>query len=272
MNHPTIIILIGFDRCGSTMISKLLAKNPKINLLFQPFNNSELTQSQWEIWKPEFDNSIWYSFFRNLSEKGAIDHEHIKSQWFFNHSTSLAINSDQLNLIKDTKLHFKVNWLMQNFPNIIIRGIWRDPRAILCSLVRNNFHETWYGHLNQANLNQLIRSYDFFEPFYHLLDRKFDQLEVMATGLALRTYYLLLNLSSEQWLNFKEILNGPNKALQKFSSELLATGDNFNYHKFLEQNYNIAGKPFENQDLWQSYFTEDQKMRINKIFSPLFRN
>ncbi len=263
------IILIGFDRSGSTMISKLLAQNPDINLIFQPFNSSELTRKQWEIWDPSFRDTQWLNFFSSL-EKGILNDELIQSQWFYNHSSSLNLKPDQVNLIKDTKLHFKAGWLRENFPDLTLYGIWRDPRAILRSLVRNDFHKNWYGHLTSEKIDELLRNYELFQDFKPWIGKERSQIENMALGVAIRTYYLKNYLPGENWVDFNQIIKDPNGYLEGLTNQWGVRS--FDYEPYLTNDYNIAGKPFEGEHLWKSFFEPSQMQGLNEIFAPILKD
>lgn len=261
--HTTL--LIGFDRSGSTFVAKLLAKHPAINLIFQPFNSSALTKSQWEIWEKDFKQSDWFSWFQNL-ENGKLDKDLIQSQWFYNHSTSLQLKSDQVNLIKDTKLHFKVDWLKANFPNLEILGIWRDPRSILRSLIRNDFHKTWYQHLEKPIIESLIDNNEVFKPFRKWLGQELSSIEIMALGIALRNFFMQKCLLRDQWIHFEQLINTPNALNQITANWHL---EYFDFSPFLSNDYNIAGKPYEGDNLWEFFFDNHQLQKINEIFAPL---
>ncbi len=262
---PQTTLFIGFDRSGSSMISKLMAKHPEVNLIFQPFNNSELTHKQWEIWESNHQATPWFNWFTQL-EKGYLLQDSIQSKWFFNHSSSLTFEADKINLIKDTKLHFKVYWLQENFPGINLYGIWRDPRSILRSLVRNDFHKTWYQHLHQNLVQDLIMRNKVFQPFNKWTKINLSDIEVMALGIALRIYYLMEYLPANNWIYFQSVLNDPNHYLNQFTANWGLK--HFDFAPYLSKDYNIAGKPFEGENQWESFFTTSQLDNINEIFAP----
>ncbi len=151
MSKAKLTICTGYDRSGTSLISKLLSKHPEINLLFQPFNSTEIVETNWDICATSHvapDTELFVARLLN----GYIDTGYIKSHWFYKHSTSYEVDLDRINLIKDTNCHFKLEWLKSKFPDIGFWGTWRDPLAIMCSLVRNDFHKTWYGSLTEEVL------------------------------------------------------------------------------------------------------------------------
>ena len=159
-----VVLLVGFDRSGSSMVAKLLGAHPGVNVLFQPFNSSEVHRAQWTIWPPEQPAPETEAFLRGLLE-GRLDRSYVRSDWFWKHSTAHTVDPERVNLIKDTKLHFQVGWLAKRFPEIELFALWRDPRGILCSLLRNDFHRRWYGDDAFRELRDLVDASDALAEF-----------------------------------------------------------------------------------------------------------
>jgi len=269
MSDVKLTLLVGFDRSGSSMIAKLLGMHPGINLLFQPFNSTEVTKQQWEIWSANKPMHATEKFLSSLL-RGVVDKSYIQSEWFHNHSTSGKVEKHKLNLIKDTKWHFQIPWLKNNFPEIKIYGIWRDPRAILCSLIRNEFHKNWYVSLSESLLASIIKSSSELDDYLPFLGSELGDYEVMALGVAIRTHMLKLYIKKDNWLIYEKVNASPNEQLSIFL-------DKFNLEKidfkpYMSNDFNIVGKPYQKTHLWEEYFTSSQLIKINNIFSLLLKN
>ena len=265
--NSDVAILVGFDRTGSSMIAKVLGMHPAINLIFQPFNSTIITKSQWEIWPEDYKEPETEVFLKQLLE-GKIYKEYIRSDWFYNHSTSHDFEPGQLNLIKDTKLQFKIPWLQANFPEIKLFGIWRDPRAVLCSLVRNDFHKAWYGDIDKELIQAMIKSSELLSDYEQLVPADPDEVELMALAIALRTHFMVKTISPGNWVVYEQIMKDPDQCLNEFTSKFGL--DRFEFSEWINTDYNIIGKPFQERDLWKTFFPENVLNSINNIFAPLF--
>jgi hypothetical protein len=142
--HERVAILCGFDRSGSSMVAKVLARHPQVECFFQPDNETVFHRTHFEHWPSDHRQPDAEAFFEKLLA-GELDWGFIAADWFKRHSTSVKVKPGKLHLIKSTKLHMKVEWLAARFPRIPFYAVHRDPRAILCSLLRNDFYRTWYG-------------------------------------------------------------------------------------------------------------------------------
>lgn len=259
MNH--LVFLVGFDRSGSSMIARLLAHHPQVNLLFHPFNNTEVTHSQWEYWGASENHPETAAFLNKLMH-GEVDMGYIKSDWLANYSKSLDLNKYEITLVKDTKFHFKIAWLKTHL--IRVFGIWRDPRAILYSLVRNDFHLKWYGNVDDALLRGVTNAIIPFQKYLAVIDDAQDHIERMAIAIAMRMEMLKMTVLKPDWLVYEDILADPNLHLNAFLSAMKL--EPFDFKPLIEQDYNVIGKKFEQPDGWKSFFSQAQQERLNTIF------
>lgn len=256
-----LVFLVGFDRSGSSMIARLLAQHPKVNLLFHPFNNTEVTHSQWDYWGP-YENHEETKAFLNKLWHGEVDMGYIKSDWLVNYSKSLDLKKHEVTLVKDTKFHFKITWLKTHL--IRVFGIWRDPRAILHSLVRNDFHLKWYGNVDNALLKKVCNEIIPFEKYLPVIDDAQDHVERMAIAIAMRTEMLKITVPKADWLIYEDILADPNLHLNTFLTAMKL--ESFDFKPLIEQDYNVVGRKFEQADGWKSFFSKAQQERLNAIF------
>lgn len=258
-------LLEGFDRCGSSMIARVLAHHPEVNLLFQPFNNTEVTKTQWQCWKSNEAHPETERFLESLLQ-GKIEHAYIQSDWFRNYSSSQEVKQG-LNIIKDTKMHFKAEWLRQRFPEMKVYGIWRQPEEILHSLVRNGFHKTWYDYLTPELLQHAIRSYESLTPYAFLLEKNLAEYEVMAIGIALRTEVLLQSVSQDNWLVYENVVHEPNQVFNQFLKRFNLPA--YDFSSTMQNDFNVAGTFSAEKTSWKDFFSAQQQQNIALIFKHL---
>jgi len=260
-----LCLLEGFDRCGSSMIARVLSLHPEVNLIFQPFNSTEVSKTQWQRWQVNEQHPLTAQFIEHLL-KGEIDHDYIQSDWFKNYSSSQQVQP-KLNLIKDTKFHFKIDWLQHHFPAVSVYGIWRQPEEILHSLVRNGFHKTWYDYLTPEMLNCAVASYENLSPYAPLLEKNLEDYEVIAIGIALRTEILLLSVVPKNWLVYEDVITHPNLILNQFLRRFNLPS--FDFSSAMQEDFNVAGKFSADRVSWKDFFSSAQQQKIAAILQPL---
>lgn len=261
-----VLLLVGFDRCGSSMISRVLAAHPQVELLFQPFNSTEIHRAQWRAWPPGERHPATERFLDRLLG-GEIDRDYLASDWFDHHSSTDRVVPGALHLIKDTKVHFQLPWLHARFPEIPVWGIWRDPRAIVCSLMRNGFHRSWYGDIGVEQLRAMVERIPGLEPYAPMLREEAGEHERMALVVALRTHRFVLDLPADRWLVYEEVVAEPNRALGGF---LDGSGlEPFDFAPHLGRDLNVVGRPFEKSELWREFFSAEEIADLDRVFAPL---
>lgn len=263
--HFQLCLLEGFDRCGSSMIARVLALHPEVNLIFQPFNSTEVSKTQWARWQVNESHLLTVNFIENLS-KGKINRDYIQSDWFKNYSSSQQVQP-KLNLIKDTKFHFKIDWLQHHFPAIAVYGIWRQPEEILHSLVRNGFHKTWYDYLTPEMLKRSISFYESLSSYSSLLEKTLEDYEVMAIGIALRTEILSQAVSPSNWLVYEDVVREPNFILNQFLKRFNLPAHDFS--AAMQEDFNVAGTFSSERTSWKDFFSSAQQQNIAAIFQQL---
>jgi len=261
-----LALAVGFDRSGSSMIVKVLAAHPEIALLFQPFNSTDVHRAQWQAWDPADPQPATEAFLRGLLA-GELDRAYIASDWLDNHSSTERVEPDKLNLVKDTKLQLQIPWLAARFPEIPVYGIWREPRAIVASLMRNDFHLRWYGKVGPAELRAIVRDVAGLDDYAPMLDRPLSEHVRMALIVAVRTHPLVRDVPPDRWLVYEEILADPNGRLGAFCADFgLAP---FDFAPHVAADHNVIGKPYVDAELWRSYFGDAHKADLDRVFAPL---
>jgi hypothetical protein len=259
-----VAVVVGFVRSGSSLVAKLLAKHPEVHCLFQPDSGTVIHRTQWEHWGADHHEPQAERFFGSLLE-GRLDRDFLASKWFENHSSAHDVVQGALHVLKSTKLHLKVEWLRARFPELPVHAITRAPMAILTSLVRNDFHRTWYGgdHFDHC-VRYLERAPT---PMPRLLDvarRVETDAERMAVLIAARTEALLRAVPANRIVSYERILEDPNRELGAFVSRFGKAP--FDFARYASDDYNVIGKPFEGQALHGEIFSPGELRRFETIF------
>ncbi|WP_145195331.1 hypothetical protein [Planctomycetes bacterium Poly30] len=261
-----VLLLNGFDRCGSSLIGGLLARHPDAAYFFQPFNRTEVHASQHEVWPPEEAHPATERF---LSEflAGRVDRDFLGADLFERHSTAAAPRLDGLNVIKETKVHFKSTWIQRRFPSIALRGIWRNPRGILCSLLRNGFASSWYGKPAFEAISATVRRTPELAAYLPLLEESLEPYEEVALVIAARTHLFGATIPPEHWISYEELLLDCDRVLNELIEPFgLAP---FHFEPHLHRDHNVSGSPSQGADLWRTFFSDRQLERLEDLFAPL---
>jgi hypothetical protein len=263
MDEYRFAIINGFDRSGTTLIAKVLATHPQVELIFQPFNRTVVHETQWAEWEPEVRCPELEAFLDSLLS-GRLDRSFLKSEWCANQSTTLEPQAGKLHVIKSTKLHFKSRWLRSRYPQMPLFGIYRDPRGVLCSLVRNGFHVSWYGARAFAGVSRFLETRPDLDAMYgrFLRDAR-DDVEKMAVVIAVRTRVMGESLDPSRWLVYEEVLKDPNGELNGFLARFGLSEMRFS--SALRRDWNVVGERFKAADLWRSRFGRDELERLEPI-------
>jgi hypothetical protein len=260
-----LIILNGFDRSGSSFIGGLLSRHPVVNYFFQPFSSTEVHEAQYEPWIDEAHPAT-EGFLKGL-QQGRIDNGFIASSWFGKFSEYSLDDAGRVGLIKETKLHTKIGWLRKRFPDIPVYGIWREPKAVLCSLVRNGFHEKWYGETAYRAATKLITELPGLESFQRFLLWELDTVEKMALVIAVRSECMAMHLEQNHWINYEKVRCDPDYYLNEF-----CRGVGLPEHRFsdaADSDFNVVGLPYSGIDTWQHFFSSAHLRRIESIFGAI---
>ena len=261
-----LTIINGFDRCGSSMIGALLASHPDVTYFFQPFSGSEVHRTQFEIWGPDRPAPATEAFLTGL-EDGRLDPSYISSDWFAKHSTASQPNPSGINLIKETKLHYKLAWLSRRFPHIERWGVWRDPRGILCSLLRNDFYHRWYGEELFGAASRTIQEEPLLEDYRPWLEEELADFEKMALIVGSRTHFMVSHIPRSRFIVYEEVVDDPNRGLAPFTAAHRLEPWDFAAHA--RKDFNVVGLPYESRDQWREWFSADQLHRLDTILAPL---
>jgi hypothetical protein len=264
-----VVVLIGFDRSGTSYVAGVLEEHPDVKYFCQPDNSSPLHRAQWEFWTPGDGDAASNHFLRELVG-GRIDREYVVSDWFKRFGCGeYELDARRLNLVKSTKLHLKVRWLEQ-FPTIEVGAILRDPRASIASLVRNGFHEKWYGARDYAAARALLGSGVLPDTGLDLSSPGDapTSVEAMAWLYLVRTAVLCADLGWDRarMVFYEEARRRP--------SEYLCSALRLPLHdldRARARDFNIIGDPFVDESHgWRTLTTADRHA-LQRLLGPLIR-
>lgn len=260
-------LLIGFDRSGTSFCSQLLAEHPDIECFIQPFSSTIVHDSEWTLWSPEESYPEVEDFIFCL-EKGHIKHSFLESDWFEKHSSTSSVRDRKLHIIKSTKLHHKIDWFRNQFPDLEIWGIHRNIKGILCSLFRNNFYKKWYGDEEFRRFKKNVTQFNYPSDFLNCVEQARSDLEKMTCMASGRIWSMYQSLSKQKILQYEQLLEDPTKELQPIMDYYNLDPIDFSSH--LNKNYNIVGKQPAGKEFWKTYFSGKEKRTIEHITSSLF--
>lgn len=261
-----LLVINGFDRSGSSFIGGLLSQHPQVNYYFQPFSSTWIHKTQFEVWDRHFSAPAPEKFLHDL-QAGSVDREYPESDWFDRYSNYEINGTKSIALIKETKLHTKIGWLKAAFPEAMVYGIWRDPRAILFSLVRNRFHLKWYGGESFEQVSRLIRSEPRLGGFVEFLQRPLSAEARMALIVAVRTRIMASELEQKEWLIYERIAEEPNAGLQQLCARLGLS--DYDFSSLTGKDYNVIGLPFRNRDMWKQHLPQRLVAEVQPIFDSI---
>lgn len=269
MKSSNNLILNGFDRCGSSAISRLLATHPQIELMSHPFNSGSIRHKMYQVMTDDIASNEDVKFFSNL-EQGVFWKDYVVSPWFEKHSTSLEFVSGKFHVLKTTLNHLTIRWIKERFPGIEFWGIWRDPFDILASLVRNDFYGKWYTDALPQLTEALQESGDFPSEFAsHCGGREKNEVRTIAFLIAVRSYYFFKYLEPGKLINYEIFKDDPsielNKVIRHFDlAEYSFDGNN-------DKDYNVIGLEYEKGKIHRHLIMPEDMEFIEEIFDPLFK-
>jgi hypothetical protein len=258
------IILNGFDRCGSSAISKTISNHPDIELIMQPFNSGFIRKSMYQAIEKSQNISNARSFFDKLKDN-ELDNDNIHSHWHKNHSSTQDYIPGKLHLVKTTINHFAQRWMNQNYPNIDVWGIWRDPYAIINSIKKNDFQEEWYADALEKLKPTVHEEKELYAKFGAFFKESLSPDQELALLFAVRSYFFFDHLPKDRLIIYESFRKDANKALAKFSNYYNLKKDDFN--AFSKKDLNIIGNSFNPSD--KNEISQEIKSSIAPILAPL---
>lgn len=258
------VIVNGFDRSGSSAITRTLSAHPNIELVMQPFNSGFIREAMYEPLEQTEMKSKAYDFFSCLREN-RIPSDLINSQWHEKHSTTLVYQPGKLHVVKTTINHFAQRWMAEYFPDIDVWGIWRAPEEIVHSLMANGFHQKWYGDALEKIIptvereQELSRNYLEFVPFLDSPVRR------TAFLVATRSHFFFNLLKPNRVMHYKSFSRSANY-LNEFTDHYGLQWMDFS--QAAQFDLNIVGG-WEKKKSAGDIFNRSDIAFMNDVFKPL---
>lgn len=262
---PKLVIANGFDRSGTSAITRTLSQHPSVELFMQPFNGGPIRKLMYEVISDELLTSADQLFFQRLSE-GKIERSYIKSDWFYKYSSTQEFIPGKLHLLKTTINHLTAPWLLDKYPEIPLWGIYRDPLHVLRSIFNNGF-EIWYENslpliAKLINGNSLLK-----QSLGRFLGRELSVLDQVALNFSARTLHFFSVIPVSNLLNFEQFCENPNESLGKFVSDNHL--ETFDFEEYSSVDHNIIGK--RDNSLRDDFFANHDTQLTIQILSPVYQ-
>lgn len=234
----SFVILNGFDRSGSSAISRTLASHPDIELIMQPFNSGFMRKRMYEVLDEKAQDNIAFSFFKAL-QNNELKEEFIQSHWHYEFSTTRRFVPGKIHLIKTTINHFAQKWMNEYFPDINVWGIWREPKDIVASIIHNGFYTKWYEHSVSEIIPTIINELELKSLFNRFIDELDTDVKNTSFLLAVRTYFFLKHLDRDKLIIYEKFKNNA-EYLDRFTKYYGL--DESNFYGIAQNDLNITGK------------------------------
>jgi hypothetical protein len=263
------IILNGFDRCGSSAISKALATHPQIELIFHPFNSGSIRRKMYMIMTDKIASNDDLHFFSEL-EKGRFWRDYVVSPWFEKYSTVFEFVPDKLHILKTTLNHLTIRWIKDRFPEIEFWGIWRDPFDIMASLVRNDFCGKWYFDAFPQIADTIAQNQGEFPKEFRnkIADVGENEVRALAFLIAARSWFFFNHLKQRHLINYEIFKTDPARELNKIPRHF-----GFAEHKFdsdFDKDFNVVGRGYEKGRNYRDQISDADMHFAASLFTPLF--
>ena len=266
--EPHHMILNGFDRCGSSAISRVLTVHPQIELMLQPFNSGSIRRKMYQVMTDEIASAEDVRFFSEL-EQGRFWRDYVVSPWFEKHSTALDFVPGHLHVLKTTLNHLTIRWVRERFPGVEFWGIWRDPFDILASLVRNEFYGQWYLDALPQLAETVRESGEFPSLFAEWLEEiGGNEIRALAFLIAARSYFFFNYLEPEKLINYEIFKTDPNAELNKITRHFGLAEHSFEAES--DKDHNVIGLGFEKGKSHRHLIGEADREFAAAVFAPLF--
>lgn len=265
-SKKSFVLINGFDRSGTSAISRTLGSHQETEIIMQPFNSGFIRRKMYEIFgqsaSAEIDEAT--RFFRDLKNE-KINNDLINSHWHYRYSSTEEFVPDKMHIIKTTINHFAQLWMKENFPEIDVWGIWRKPKEIVNSIMSNNFYGEWYEN-GIYSIRGAVESVQFLRNNYlQFMDFLDSDSKRVAFLLAVRTHFFLVYLDKDKLIDYGSFRMDANRSLDYFCKFYGLTKMNFN--KFSKNDLNITGKSFNSKNKFK--FSNSDNGFMDSIFKHI---
>ena len=218
-DYKKTILLIGSPRSGTTFLSEIINYDNSFRYLFEPFNK------EFERFFKKFD------LYFNKNNKDQDKYNAVKkilsgniNSWWINKYNKKLI--DNKRLIKDINIHFISGYIKNNFPEIPLVIILRNPFSVIDSQIYSKMGELFLDSIIKEE--QLINDYfKGYKSFILKINSKGSVYEKRILQWCLHNYVLLKEIGNKSFITFYEnYLTNPEEETKKVFSYLNIKYDN----------------------------------------------
>ncbi|NVK04814.1 MAG: hypothetical protein HWD92_08320 [Flavobacteriia bacterium] len=257
------IILNGFDRSGTSAVTRMLAAHPKVELIMQPFNSGFVRDRMYEIPKQDEPFPEADLFFSDLQEN-RLNESLIKSGWHEKHSSTLKHVPGQLHVVKTTINHMIQQWMNANAPSIDVWGIWREPEDVIRSIITNGFQDQWYSDALYKLIPTVMGDANLKAQFSQFTASLDSPVRITTFLFAVRSYFFFSHIKAGRVINFERVkrdANALNELLNHYGLE------EYDFSDESDKDLNIIGKRLSEKDKIE--FAEVDKGYIDEVLLPV---
>ena len=270
--ETSLVFLVGFDRSGTSAVSKTLAMHPKIELLWRLFNSGPIRAKMNTILNEESITFEDTAFLKGL-ENGRINLEYVKTPFHLKTSTvGENFAEGHLHVLISNINHFASPWIAANHPLIEHWLLWRNPYHILQSCVENDFISTWYGGALNEVLDAVRGNELLMKEFGWCIEGLSNDWRITAFLIAVKNSIMLSVTGEKRVLDYDVFKENPNLALSPLLSRFNLSID-FDFSSALEIDLNTipSKEPYVKGKKVKLTIPSEQHEFLYKIFSPLFK-
>ena len=235
----------------------------KVKLIMQPFNSGLKRKKMYTILNESDRDSLEHNFFDGL-KNNYLNNELIESHWHQKYSSTKEFKEGQLHIIKTTINHFAQKWMIENYPEIHVWGIWREPEQIVDSIIRNDLFGEWYDDAIEQII-PTVQKNEFLYKYYS--DYSVDLNSVVkktAFLISVRSHFFFKYLRPGyviQYELFKKEPNYLNLFLQHYGlSEMDISEES-------SRDFNITGEYLK--DKKKIEYSSNERDFLNGVFNPI---
>jgi hypothetical protein len=267
-----VAIVVGFDRSGTSAISRAAATHPKVELLWRSFNSGSMRQKMNVILDDDSASDADRYFFQEL-EQGRLDTSYIKTPYHWKTSTVKEdLIPGHLHFLITNINHFSTPWAQAKYPGILHWAIWRDPFNILQSCVENDFLNEWYSSVI-PEIKLAILGHPFLaEQLEWSHEMLSNNVRKTAYILAAKNLLLFHTVPNERIIDYEVFKENAGLGLKPILEHYLLD-TSFSFSKIAAADLNtIPGKvPFEKGKKKKLDFEKNDFEFLNRILYPLYK-